>query len=86
MNSNPQDPMRGRMEGLGRKIDERINDTRPRMEEELRRVIAYLNDEVVPQVRRNSTDALKIAAEKLTKLAEALERGKGQQPPAAGKH
>jgi hypothetical protein len=84
MGSNPQDPMRGRMEDFGRKIDEKLGDTLPRVEEEIRRVIAYLNDEVVPQVRRNSSDALRVAAEHLAKLAEALEHGKGPKPPSGG--
>ncbi len=85
MSGNPQDPMRGRMEDFGRKIDEHFSDTLPRVEEEIRRVIAYLNDEVVPQVRRNSSDALRVASEHLGKLAEALERGKGPKPPSSGK-
>ncbi|HVJ08907.1 MAG TPA: hypothetical protein VM554_11015 [Acidisarcina sp.] len=82
MTGNPQDPQRGRLEDLGRKIDEHIGSAIPRAEEELRRVIAYLNDEVVPQVRRNSSEALKIAAEQLHKLAEALDRS--NRPPSSG--
>lgn len=62
---------------FGRKIEEKFNQARPRVEEELNRVIAYLNDEVVPEVRENSSKALKIAADQLTKLAERIDRGPG---------
>ena len=84
MTGTPQDPLRGRLEDLGRKLDEHIGTAIPRAEVELRRVIAYLNDEVVPQVRRNSSGALKVAAEQLHKLAEALEGARGPQPPVGG--
>lgn len=84
MGGNPQNPQRGRMEDLGRKIDEHIGSAIPRAEEELKRVIAYLNDEVVPQVRRNSSEALRVAAAQLARLADALDRGKGQRPPSGG--
>ena len=43
-------------------------------EAEVRRVIAYLNDEVVPAVRRQSFTALRRAGEQLTRLADELER------------
>lgn len=84
MSGNPQDPQRGRLEDLGRKIDEHIGGAIPRAEEELRRVIAYLNDEVVPQVRRNSSEALRVAAAQLARLAETLDHGKSQRPPSGG--
>jgi hypothetical protein len=62
---------------FGRKIEEKFSQTMPRVEEEVKKVIAYLNDEVVPEVRVNSSRALKIAAEQLTRLAERLDRGTG---------
>jgi hypothetical protein len=71
-----QDPAsaKSRFEEFGRKIDERVSDTLPRVEEEVKKVITYLNDEVVPQVRQNSSQALRIAAEHLTRLAEHLDK------------
>lgn len=63
---------------FGRKVEEKFNQAKPRVEEELKKVIAYLNDEVVPSVRENSSKALRIAAEQLTKLAEHIDRGAGQ--------
>lgn len=67
-------PDKNPFEDFGRKVDEHINSATPRVEEEVRKVIAYLNDEVVPKVRQNSSDALRIAAEQLRKLADHLER------------
>ena len=64
----------GRFENFGRKIDETVNKAVPTVEEELRKVISYLNDEVVPRVRENSSKGLRIAADQLTRLAEHLDR------------
>jgi translation elongation factor EF-Tu-like GTPase len=47
------------------------------VEKETAELIAHLNDEVVPVVRQHSTKALRIAAEKLAKLADYMEN----QPP-----
>jgi len=84
MSGDPQEPKRGRMEDFGRKIDEHILTGIPQVEAEVRRVISYLNEEVVPQVRRNSSEALKIASTHLAKLAEALDKANTRQPPADG--
>ena len=63
-----------RFEEFGRKVDERFAEGVPRVEEELKKVIAFLNDEVVPQVRQNSSQALRVAAEQLSRLAEHLDK------------
>ncbi len=67
-----------RFEDFGRKIDERLSDAIPRVEEEVKKVIAYLNDEVVPQIRQDSSGALRVAAEHLVRLAEHLDNKKRQ--------
>jgi hypothetical protein len=64
-------------EDFGRKVEEKFNQAKPRVEEEVQKIIAYLNDEVVPDVRVNSTKALRAAAEKLSQLAERFERRTG---------
>lgn len=69
------------MRDFGRRVEDTFNEAKPRVEEDLKRVIAYLNDEVVPEVRQSSSRALKIAAEKLAKLAEYIDNGAG---PGAG--
>jgi regulator of sigma D len=62
-----------RFEGFGKKVDERFNQVKPRVEEELKKVIDYLNDQVVPQLRQDSSHALRAAADRLRKLAERLD-------------
>jgi len=64
---------RSTFEIFGRRVDEQFGKVGPRLEDEVRRVIAYLNDQVVPQVRQNSSTALRMAAEQLGRLAEHLE-------------
>jgi len=73
------------MNDFGRKVEEassRVNKTisevAERLEKESTEVIQYLNDEVVPAVRSHSTKAMRIAAEKLTRLADYMEQ---QHPP-----
>ncbi|ADV84599.1 hypothetical protein [Terriglobus saanensis] len=53
---------------------EQIHDTAAKAEEEVKRLIQYMNDEVVPDVRRSSSAALKSAAEQLRILAEKMEK------------
>ena len=66
-----------RFEGFGKKVDERFSQALPRVEEEVKKVIAYLNDQVVPQLRQDSAQALHAAAERLRKLAQQLDDGPG---------
>jgi uncharacterized coiled-coil protein SlyX len=61
-------------ENFGRKVDARVGNFGPRIEDEVKRVIAYLNDQVVPQVRQNSSSALRAASEQLGRLADYLEQ------------
>ena len=67
------DQSSSRFEGFGKKVDERLNQALPRVEEELKKVIAFLNDQVVPQLRQDSSQALHAAADRLRKLAEQLD-------------
>jgi hypothetical protein len=39
----------------------------------VRRVVTYINDEVVPDIRRNGSQALRAAAEALQKLAQHMD-------------
>jgi len=68
----------GRFETAGRRIDERLGGTGERIEEDVKRVIAYLNDHVVPEVRENGSKALRIAAGQLARLADHLDRTRGR--------
>ena len=69
----------GDLKDFGRRVEAKVNEAAPRVEEEVKKIIAYLNDEVVPEVRQNSSKALKIAAEHLAKLAERLDGKPGGQ-------
>ncbi len=71
--------------------DETKRPWEQRVHEELRRVIDYINDEVVPEVRRSGSAALRTAARELDKLAQQMddakaqrERESGNEPPAGG--
>jgi hypothetical protein len=64
---------KARFERIGRKLDEEIGEATRKLEAESDRVIAYLNNEVVPAIRQRSSKALRTAAEQLSKLAEYME-------------
>jgi hypothetical protein len=65
---------RSTFENFGRKVDAQFGNIGPRIEDEVKRVIGYLNDQVVPQVRQNSSSALRAAAEQLARLADSLDQ------------
>ena len=74
-----QDRASTRFESFGKKVDERFNRSVlgqgvPRVEEELKKLIARINDQVVPQLRQDSADLLHSAADHLRQLAEQLDR------------
>jgi len=64
----------GRFESWGRKVDEHVGGCSGRFEEDVKRVVSYFNDRVVPEVRQNSSKALRVAAEQLARLADHLDR------------
>lgn len=68
----------GRFENMGRRVDEHLGGAGSRIEEDVKRVIAYLNDQVVPELRKNGSKGLRVAAEQLARLADHLERTRGQ--------
>lgn len=70
------EPTSGRFENFGRKMDEHFGECSDRLEDDVKRVITYLNDRVVPEVRENSSKALRIAAEQLGRLADHLDRSR----------
>ncbi|MGH9476893.1 MAG: hypothetical protein ACRD1C_11260 [Terriglobales bacterium] len=51
-----------------------FEETARRIEADLRRLIATLNDELVPRLRQDGGRALHCAADKLHQLAEILDR------------
>lgn len=65
--------------------EQQLREAAARAEEELRRVMTYINDEVVPDIRRNGSQALRAASEELQKLAQRMDdqraAASGQAPP-----
>jgi hypothetical protein len=57
-------------------FNQKLNSAAQRLEKESAELIEYLNKEVVPAVRQQSSKALRIAAERLQKLATYMEETK----------
>lgn len=53
--------------------EQQVREGVARAEEELHRALTYINDEVVPEVRRSGSDALRAAAMELQKLAQRMD-------------
>ena len=60
--------------------EQRLHEAAATMEDELKRVVTYINDEVVPEVRQNGSSALRAAAAELERLARRME----DRPNSAG--
>ncbi len=63
---NPKpNPASSDLEEFGRKVGRELGE-----------IVTYLNNEVVPKAREQSSQGLRIAAQKLTQLAEYMEKNK----------
>lgn len=63
---------------MGRRFEEAIE----LIEMELRHAVAYLNDAVVPEVRRESISAMRTVADTLRNLADRMDkRANGPKDP-----
>ena len=62
--------------GIGHRIEEAVE----LIEMELRHAIAYVNDAVIPQVRRESISAMRTTADTLRTLADRFEQRSGAAP------
>ena len=69
------------MNDFNRKVEEasaRVNKSVAGMaetvEKESAELIKFLNDELVPAIRNNSSKAMRVAAEKLKDLADTIEK------------
>jgi hypothetical protein len=62
-----------------------LRDAATHLETDLKNVVKYINDEVMPGVRRNSSEALRTAAAELHKLASRMDdharRSSAPPPP-----
>jgi hypothetical protein len=65
--------------------EQELREAAVRVEETLRSVVTYINDEVVPDIRVNGSRALRIAAAELQKLAQIIDDHRAaaqqQRPP-----
>jgi hypothetical protein len=64
--------------------ERQLRDAAEHLEEDLKKVVTYINDDVVPDVRRNSSDALRAASAELHRLAQRLDdhaRKRSAPPP-----
>ncbi len=61
-----------KVEDAGRKLGRSLQETG--LEKDAENIISYLNEEVVPAVRNQSTQALRTAAKKLAQVADYMER------------
>jgi len=68
--------------------EQQLRDAARLVEDEVRRVVTYINDEVVPDVRQNGSEALHFAARELEKLAKKMDDRRaastGAPPPPPG--
>jgi hypothetical protein len=68
-----------------RKWEQPLKDAAAHLETDLRNVVKYINDEVVPDVRRNGSEALRAAAAELHRLAQRMDdharKRSGSPPP-----
>jgi hypothetical protein len=53
--------------------EQQLKDAAAHLETDLKNVVKYINDEVVPEVRRNGSEALRAAAVELHKLAQRMD-------------
>jgi len=72
------DDFNRKVEDASARVSQTINDAAERLEKEIPEFIKYLNDEVVPAVRTQSTKALRVASQKLTEFADYMEQNKPQ--------
>jgi glutamyl-tRNA reductase len=73
------DDFKHKAEQASARVNKSVADAAERLEKETAEFITYLNNEVVPAVRTHSSQALRVAAQKITRLAEYLEKTQAQR-------
>ena len=63
--------------------EQRLHEAGVRVEDDVRKLIDYFNDEVVPDVRKNGSEALRAAAQELNRLAQRMDERAGRRPPSS---
>lgn len=67
---------KGKVEETTARVNKTVSEAAERLEKDSAEFIEYFNREVVPAVRQQSTKALRVAAEKLHRLADYMEQAK----------
>jgi hypothetical protein len=78
-NENSSQNRRTSAEDFGERVGRTIGEVTNQVEKEAEKIISYINAEVVPAVREQSTVALRTAAEKLAAFADYLDDSKRKQ-------
>lgn len=65
--------------------EKQLREAAAHVEEDVRRVVTYINDEVVPDIRKNGSQALRAAADALHKLAQHMDDRKADGPATSDK-
>jgi glutamyl-tRNA reductase len=68
-----------KVEEASARVNKSVAEAAERLEKETAEFVTYLNNEVVPAVRQHSTKALRIAAEKLARLADYMDEAKARR-------
>jgi hypothetical protein len=69
-----------KMDEAGARVNKTVSDAAERLEKDSSDLIAYLNNEVVPAVRAQSSKALRVAADRLHQLANFMDENKNPDP------
>jgi len=65
-----------KMEDAGARVSQKVSEAAERLEKERADLINYLNKEVVPAVREQSSKALRLAAQRLHEFADYMDESK----------
>ncbi len=63
------------MQGRATRVGDTVRALFSEVEADVSRLIVYVNDEVVPEVRQGSSRGLRLVAEQLGRLAEQMDSG-----------
>ncbi len=80
MTSESKSKAGDRFQQAGKRLDRAFTQAAAELDRETERLIAYLNDEVIPAVRSRSSQSVRIAAEKLNQIAEYMEKTQRRRP------
>ncbi|QNI37416.1 hypothetical protein [Edaphobacter albus] len=69
-------------ESSKRPWEEQLHEAGSRIEEDVREFIRYFNNQIVPDLRKNGSEALRVAARELNRIAQRMDERAGRTPPS----